>query len=296
MNSPEPLIATEANGVLTLTLQSPPVNALATPVRLALLHALTHAQNSPDIRAIVLTGSGTTFSAGADLHEFEQGTALDFPSLHADLAQVLLQLSKPVVAAINGLALGGGFELALWCHARVAVAAAKLGLPETTLGLMPGAGGTQLLPRAVGLKLALDMVLHGQVHIASDLNRTPLLQQLTAPAELLACSSRLALALAAKGAPYPHLSACEVDSAEAPALLNAARAVAQASGELSEGRLCAMDSVAQSLSTPFAHAVAMEHARFLALLGSPLSKAIRGRFLASRTSATRSKHPAVKSQ
>ncbi len=147
------------DGVAVLTLDNPPVNALSQGVRQGLLEGVTKAQADDAAQAIVIICSGRTFIAGADITEFSSGM------LEPDFDDVLRAMddsAKPVVAAIHGTALGGGLETALCCHYRVAVADAKCGLPEVNLGLLPGGGGTQRLPRLVGAEKALEMVTSGK--------------------------------------------------------------------------------------------------------------------------------------
>jgi len=147
------------NGIAVLTLDSPPVNALSAPVRTAIHDGVKAAIDDPAVQAIVLICDGRTFIAGADITGF--GKAPEGPTLQA--AQNMMENSpKPVVAAIHGTALGGGLETALACHYRVAVPSAKCGLPEVKLGLLPGAGGTQRLPRIVGVQRALEMMTSGE--------------------------------------------------------------------------------------------------------------------------------------
>ncbi len=141
-----------------LTLNSPPVNALSAPVRTAINDGIKAAIENPAVKAIVLICDGKTFIAGADITEF--GKAPSGPSLF-DAQAMIENAPKPVVAAIHGTALGGGLEVALTCHYRVAVPSAKCGLPEVNLGLLPGAGGTQRLPRIVGAQKAIEMVTAG---------------------------------------------------------------------------------------------------------------------------------------
>tara|TARA_R110001599_G_scaffold353463_1_gene593081 strand:+ start:131845 stop:133899 length:2055 start_codon:yes stop_codon:yes gene_type:complete len=146
------------DGVAVLTLNNPPVNALSQGVRKGLKEGVAKAQTDDVVKAILLICEGRTFIAGADITEFASGPKE--PGLHGVLED-LDNASKPVIAAIHGTALGGGLETALCCHYRVAVASAKLGLPEVNLGLLPGGGGTQRLPRAVGVEKALQMVALG---------------------------------------------------------------------------------------------------------------------------------------
>jgi len=141
-----------------ISIDNPPVNAISHSLRLELLDAIARAEKGPGIKALVIMARGGLFSAGADITEFDR--APGEPSLHE--LQSRIELSPlPVVAAIQGLALGAGLELALACHYRLAHKDAKLGLPEITLGIIPGAGGTQRLPRWIGARAALEMILSG---------------------------------------------------------------------------------------------------------------------------------------
>ena len=128
------------------------------------------------VRAIVLAGAGSLFSGGADIREFGTPAARAAPQLR-DVIAACEASAKPVIAAIGGLCLGGGFELALGCHYRVARADARVGLPEVKLGLLPGAGGTQRLPRLVGVETALNMILSGEPVPARDLAKTALFER-----------------------------------------------------------------------------------------------------------------------
>ena len=151
--------------IAVITIDSPPVNALGFEVRSGIALGLAKAFFDPAIDAAVLICAGRTFFAGADITEF--GKPMESPVLR-ELAVLIETASKPVVAAIHGTALGGGLELALACHWRIAVPGAKLGLPEVKLGLLAGAGGTQRLPRLVGAQKALDMVVSGDPIGASE--------------------------------------------------------------------------------------------------------------------------------
>ena len=167
--------------IALITLDHPPVNALAQPVRAALLGAIVNADEDPEVRAIVVVGAGGNFVAGAEIREF------DSPPRPPRLLDVLARIEAcrtPVVAAIAGHALGGGLELALACHYRCATADAKLGLPEVRLGLLPGAGGTQRLPRLVGSALALEMMLGGEPLQAARARDVGLLDALLAEVDV----------------------------------------------------------------------------------------------------------------
>ena len=151
--------------IAIVTVNNPPVNALSAAVRGGILETVRRAVADPEVKAIVLTCAGRTFIAGADITEF--GKPPKPPGLHEVLVEIE-NSPKPVVAAIHGTALGGGLEVALACHFRVATGDARLGLPEVKLGLLPGAGGTQRLPRAVGPELAVRMIVSGEPISASE--------------------------------------------------------------------------------------------------------------------------------
>ncbi|MBO9356564.1 3-hydroxyacyl-CoA dehydrogenase [Bordetella petrii] len=153
---------TRAQGsVALLTLDNPPVNSLSAATRQALHEALAAALGDEQIRAIVLMGAGRLFCGGAEIREFNTPLSTREPTLR-DIVRQIEQAAKPVVAAIHGMTLGGGLELALACHYRVAQEGAQLGLPEVKLGILPGGGGTQRLPRAIGVERALRMIVEGE--------------------------------------------------------------------------------------------------------------------------------------
>ena len=154
-----------AGEIAVVTIHSPPVNALSADVRNGLRDGVAKAAAAPEVKAIVVICAGRTFIAGADIAEFgkpPRGATLP------ELQGVLEGGPKPIIAAIHGTALGGGFEMALMCHYRVAVPSAKFGLPEIKLGLIPGAGGTQRLPRLTGVEKALDIILSGAPFSAQE--------------------------------------------------------------------------------------------------------------------------------
>src|SRR3954471_3456537 len=146
------------DGIAVITLDNPPVNGLSNAVRTGLLQHLKVADTDPAVKAVVIIGAGKAFCGGADIREFNA------PRLKPDLPEVNEQqdaMKKPLVAAIGGFALGGGLELALACHYRIAAAKAQLGLPEVKLGILPGSGGPQRLPRIVPVSKAVQMMTTG---------------------------------------------------------------------------------------------------------------------------------------
>ena len=154
-------ISTRKHGdVLIVLSNNPPVNALGAAVRKGLVDAIEEAEADESVKAVVIACEGQTFFAGADVSEFGTPKAFEQPVL-PQVVDRIEACTKPVVAAIHGTALGGGLEVALSCHYRVAVPSAKLGTPEVKLGVLPGAGGTQRLPRVAGVKKALEMCATG---------------------------------------------------------------------------------------------------------------------------------------
>jgi 3-hydroxyacyl-CoA dehydrogenase len=184
--------------VAVLTLDSPPVNALSQAVREGILNGVNEAIARPEVEAVVLICDGRTFIAGADITEF--GKPPRAPGLR-EVQDAIENAPKPVIAAIHGTALGGGLEVALCCHYRVAVPSARCGLPEVNLGLLPGAGGTQRLPRIVGAPKALEMVTSGQHVGARECLAMGLVDEIVPEGELRAGAVALARRIVAERRP-----------------------------------------------------------------------------------------------
>lgn len=183
--------AAERDGILIVTIDNPPVNATSANVRAGLDLALDHAEASASIIGLVITGAGRTFIGGADIKEF--GRPPVDPTLPAVIARIEA-FGKPVVAAINGAALGGGLEVALACHYRIGSQTALVGLPEVKLGLVPGAGGTQRLPRLIGIPAALDLIVAGRSVKAQQAKSLGILDEVAAD-NLVAVAADAAKAL-----------------------------------------------------------------------------------------------------
>src|SRR5262245_11155366 len=161
----EPVTLRTDGDVAVVTIDNPPVNAMKQEVRAGLLDLVTRAAGDPGVAAIVIASAGRTFVAGADITEFGKPSR---PPTSVDVVEAIEAAPKPVVAALHGTPLGGGLELALGCHFRVAAPGTRLGLPEIKLGLLPGGGGTQRLPRLVGMDKAVAMILTGEPIPAHD--------------------------------------------------------------------------------------------------------------------------------
>ncbi|MCZ8235129.1 MAG: 3-hydroxyacyl-CoA dehydrogenase NAD-binding domain-containing protein [Inhella sp.] len=270
------LTETLVDGVAVLVMNNPPVNGLSHPLRTALWQAVERLEADPSVQALVITGEGKAFSGGADIREF--GTAASFAEPHLPaLTQRIEACTKPVVAAVNHLALGGGLELALCCHHRVVADDAQLGLPEVNIGLLPGAGGTQRLPRALGLALALQMITSGAPQRAAKLVAVPgqaLIDACVPAAEL----RERAVAYARSAATCPRLS--ERSVAPDAAALEAARA--QAASLPYPAPLACVEAIAASLDRPFSQGLQAERAGFERLMATEASAALRHAFFAER--------------
>jgi 3-hydroxyacyl-CoA dehydrogenase len=278
MNEP---VGYEKRGTIALiAIDNPPVNALSTPVRAGLAACVERATADAGIEAIVVMGAGKHFSAGADIREFDAVPAS--PTL-PKVIESIERLAKPVVAAIRGVALGGGCELALGCHYRVGDPSAHLGLPEIKLGLMPGAGGTQRLPRLVGAERALAMILSGAPVGAQDTLDMGLLDEVVT-GELV----EGALAFAARAAGRPLARARDRQdklAATPPDLFERKRSeiAKRARGQMAP-ELC-IESLENALKLPFDEALAAERAMFLRCRASEASRALRHLFFAEREAA-----------
>jgi 3-hydroxyacyl-CoA dehydrogenase len=190
------------DGVGVVTVNSPPVNALSAAVREGLYLAFPKVLADPAAKAVILICEGRTFFAGADISEFGK------PDTGPSFAEVLAAIenaTKPVIAAIHGTALGGGYEVALTCHYRTAVPSAKVGLPEVNLGLLPGAGGTQRLPRIVGAEVALDLITSGRPVPAGEGHKLGMVDELVGEGKLLPDSIAFAKRLLAQGRPLKRV-------------------------------------------------------------------------------------------
>lgn len=270
--------------IAVVTFSNPPVNALGHGVRVGLADALAKLGPDPSVKAIVLTGAGRAFSAGADIAEFRTGPEAPY---HIDIFNGLEALQKPVVAALNGLALGGGLELALGCHYRVAHASvAQLGLPEVKIGILPGAGGTQRLPRLVGVATALDMIVTGTPVNARRAREIGLVDEV-AESDVVAAAIAFARDLLAKGRSARPISDMAINTAALPAGLFAERHAALArhpSGPLAP-KNCVL-AVEAATKLPFCEGLARERALFEACAASPYAKALQYAFFAERQAAS----------
>ena len=266
------------DGVAVVTIDHPPVNALSRDVRIGLIDAFDRAEADTAVRALVLVGE-RTFIAGADITEFGTPKHKEGPSLRA-LQDRLEGLTKPVVAALSGNALGGGLELALACHARVAAPNAKLGLPEVKLGLLPGAGGTVRLTRLIGPEAALDIMTSGKPVSASRALDLCIVEAVDA--DLVSVAASHALALAEGPLPAPLTLRDDKISGLAPDLFDAQRKAIARKARGQSAPFLIIDCVERACTLPAAEALEAESAAFAELVSGEQHRALKHYFFAER--------------
>ena len=273
--------------VAVLHMDRPPVNSLGFDLRAGIADALDQANADPSVAIIVLTGTARAFSAGADVTEFGTAKAGKEPNLRVVIA-LLENSPKPVVGAIAGQCLGGGLELAMGCHFRVALADAQLGLPEVKIGLLPGAGGTQRLPRLIGLEAALNMIVSGAPVAAAKFAGTPLVDRIfksSIDGDLVAGAVAFAHEVLEKKLPARRARDLKVKDPQGEAFLQFARNTVGAMSKQFPAPLRCLEAVAASLNKPFDEGVKIEREGFMALMATPESRALRHIFGAERAAA-----------
>jgi 3-hydroxyacyl-CoA dehydrogenase len=268
--------------VAVIQLDNPPVNALSRAERKRIAAEVLRAEDDGSVGAIILIGNEAFFSAGADVREFNTPEAAAPPTLHMLLACVE-QCTKPVIAALSGSCLGGGFELALACHYRVALPDARVGLPEVKIGLIPGAGGTQRLPRAVGLATALNMIVSGEPVRAADLAKTALFGRLI-EGNLIDGARAFAQEVMTQAAPRLRDLPAREPLAE-PLVAFARNTVRAKAGPYPAPLACVEAVGAAASAASFEEGERKEREIFLGLMQSPESRALRHIFFAERAAA-----------
>ncbi|MES2537938.1 MAG: 3-hydroxyacyl-CoA dehydrogenase NAD-binding domain-containing protein [Pseudomonadota bacterium] len=273
----------QVNGaVAVITLANPPVNGLGFATRTAIVEGVRKALDDAAVKAVVITGAGKAFSGGADIKEFNSPKALAEPSLHT-VIRVVENATKPVIAAIHSVCMGGGLELALGCHYRIASPGAQIALPEVKLGILPGAGGTQRLPRVVGLEMALNMIVSGTPVLSEKLAATALFSEIIT-GDLL----QGALAFAAKVAdvrPLPKVRDLSIDYPNHEAFLQFSRNTVKAMAGPFPAPLKCVDAVAAAVTMKFDDGLKFERELFVELVQTTESKALRHAFFAERAAS-----------
>ena len=271
------------DGVAVITLNNPPVNGLGLSTRLGLMEGLDRAAQDPAVTAIVLTGAGRAFSGGADITEFDTPKALQEPSLHTVIRAVEAS-AKPVVAAIHSVAMGGGLELALGAHYRIAAPGAQIALPEVKLGLLPGAGGTQRLPRAVGLEVALNMIVSGAPVPSEQLAKSGLFDEM-AEGDLLDAAVAFARKAGAQPGPHPRVRDRKIVHENAAGFIQFARNSARAAAPNFPAPHKCIDAIEAGVLNGFDKGSVAEREGFVALMMTPESRALRHAFFGERAAS-----------
>jgi len=278
------LLAMSATGyalhrdVAVITMDNPPVNGLSHALRRGISEALGRAHHEAAVRALVIIGTANGFSGGADIREFGTSLATSEPTLRS-LIRELDDSAKPVIAAIAGVAMGGGLELALGCHYRVAASRARIAFPEVNLGLLPGAGGTQRLPRLVGLKRALNMIVSGAAVSSDELAGTRLFDRII-DGDLLDGALAFAREVASVR-PLPRVRDLEVEPATVESFVEWANNVLTAAARNLPAPLACVEAVRAALGD-FEAGLLLERELFMRLMQTPESAALRHAFFAER--------------
>ncbi len=263
-----------------ITLDNPPVNGLGHEVRSELVAGIDRAQADPAASALVIIGSGKIFSGGADIREFNTPKSTAEPTLRT-VIRVVEACDKPVIAAIGGTCMGGGLELALGCHFRVASPGAQIALPEVKLGILPGAGGTQRLPRVIGVEAALNMIVSGASVASEKLQGTALFDAIV-DGDLLEGALAFAQRAAAEKMPLKRVRDIKIKMPDADAFFQFARNSVGALAKNFPAPLKCVDAVAAAVSMPFDAGLRYERELFIELVQTPESRALRHAFFAER--------------
>ena len=273
--------------IAVITLSNPPVNGLGFATRLSIADGLSRANADPAVKALVLTGAGKAFSGGADIKEFGSPKALEEPNL-LSVILALEHSAKPVVAAIHSVCMGGGLELALGCHYRIAAPGCSVALPEVKLGLIPGAGGTQRLPRVLGVEVALNMIVSGEAVKSEMLAMIPgqkLFDKMASSVETLA-EEALALARSlADTRPLPLVRNLPCKHPQGDAYFQFARNMVKGMAKNFPAPPKCVDAVEAATKQKFDLGMAAERDIFVALMQTAESRALRHIFMAERAAS-----------
>jgi 3-hydroxyacyl-CoA dehydrogenase len=269
-------------GVAIITMNNPPVNGLGHATRRGIVDGLKKALADSAVKAVVITGAGKAFSGGADIKEFNTPKTFAEPNLLSVIAAIEAA-DKPVVAAVHSVAMGGGLELALGCHYRVAAPGAQIALPEVKLGLLPGAGGTQRLPRVIGVETALNMIVTGNPTPSEKLAGTRLFDRMI-EGDLMAGALAFAGEIAEQR-PLPNVRYIRIDLPDREAFFRTARAIVGAASKHFPAPLKCVDCVEAAVTMTFEEGMKVELDSFLALVNTTESKALRHYFFGERAAA-----------
>ena len=273
--------------VAVITLDNPPVNGLGYATRLGITDGVAKAQADAAVKAIVITGAGGAFSGGADIKEFGSPKALQEPNLLSVIA-MLDNASKPIVAAMHTVAMGGGLELALGCHYRICAPGTNIALPEVKLGLIPGAGGTQRLPRALGVEPALNMMVSGEAVKSEMLAMVPgqkLFHKMATSLETLAQEALEFARSVADVRPLPRVRDLPCKHPQGDAYFQFARNMVKGMSKNFPAPAKCVDAVRAATQKKFDDGMAFEREIFINLMWTPECKSLRHLFLAERAAS-----------
>ena len=277
MSEPEVVRYEVVDGIAVITVDNPPVNSLGPGVREGIIAGVEKGDADPNVKAMVLIGAGRSFIAGADIRQF--GTVR--PVFKKTSVEVLDDATKPTVAAIHGYALGGGLEHALACHYRIAVPAAKVGLPEVLIGILPGGGGTQSLPRLIGPKAAMEMIVSGR-HVAADEAKTlGIVDAITPGKDLRAEAIAYAKSVVDKR-PLQRVRDRKADASADPGMFEAMRKSIARKARNQKAPYHCIACVEAAVNQPFDEGIATERRLFSELENADEAKALRYAFFAER--------------
>jgi 3-hydroxyacyl-CoA dehydrogenase len=283
MDAPSKLGFDISDGVAILKFDNPPVNSFGLEMRRLVLSGLARAEADPAVEAVILIGSGKGFSGGADIREFGTPKSYAEPNLPT-LLRTIEDSSKPVIAAIDGICMGGGLEMALACHYRVAVADALIALPEVKLGLLPGAGGTQRLPRAIGVEAALNMIVSAAPVSAEKLRGTALFDVIV-EGDLMTSALAFARSVIADHRGPRRLRDLDIRMPNAEAYCQFARNTLKSVAGPYPAPLACVEAVAAAVREPFDKGMKRERELFANLMQTTESAALRHIFQAERAAS-----------
>ena len=273
--------------VAVITMANPPVNGLGLATRQGIVDGLGRANADAAVTSIVITGAGGAFSGGADIKEFGTDKSLQEPNLLSVIAAIE-NSAKPVVAAMHSVAMGGGLELALGCHYRIAAPGCSIALPEVKLGLIPGAGGTQRLPRVIGVEAALNLIVSGEPVKSEMIAGVPgqkLFDKMAASAESLAAEALAFAQSVADARPLPLVRNLPCKHPEGDAYFQFARNMVKGMAKNFPAPAKCVDAVEAATKKKFAEGMLVEREIFINLMWTPESRALRHLFMAERAAS-----------
>ena len=269
--------------IAIITIDNPPINSMGLATRQAMEAAVRRAILEDGVLAIVITGANGVLTGGADIREFGKPVAMQSPTLH-DLIRMFEASSKPVIAAINGVCMGGGTEISLGCHYRVAAPGAMIGLPEVKIGILPGAGGTQRLPRVAGVELALTMIVSGDAVASEVLAKTNAIDKII-DGDFMSGVLAFAQGIIADSAKLPRVRDMKITMPNAGAFFAEARARVAATSRHFPAPLKCVDAVEAAVLRNIDDGLAYEFQLFTELVTTPESAALRHAFFAERAAS-----------